>query len=133
MRRNSKLANVAYSSAGYLVYNDNLELINKEEIIAYSGGCVLYLDKDYEKNDYKDKFFKWYKDNFDYSLLGCISDCEVRGKIENNKIYNYVPKLNKNEQGTGTLEEREYTINNNKLEYKVINIYTIYGGTGGCS
>ena len=45
-------------------------------------------------------------------------ETEQYTKIENNQIYFLFPKIN-----DGILEERVYTINNNKLEYTIINTY----------
>lgn len=59
--------------------------------------------------------------------------CYIGVKIENNKIYYLYPNVdfeNRQENYYGYMEEREYTINNNKLEYKVLNKYKIINGAG---
>ena len=50
-------------------------------------------------------------------------------KIENNKIYYLIPIFDENSLATdtGILEERVYTIKDNKLSYEVINTYQITG------
>lgn len=74
----------------------------------------------------------WYKDT--YGL--CKSNenwCHIGVKIENDKIYYLYPKVdfaNMTDTYYGYIEEREYTINNNKLEYKTLNTYKIIGAAG---
>lgn len=74
----------------------------------------------------------WYKDS--YGLCKSNEEwCHIGVKTENNKIYYLYPKVdfaNMTDTYYGYLEERVYTINNNKLEYKTINNYKIIGAAG---
>lgn len=65
----------------------------------------------------------WYKNTFNFQYnTEYLPNINV--KIEDNKIH-YLVSLRDSETNTGELEERVYTINNNKLEYKTINKYHI--------
>lgn len=107
------------------IFNDKLELITKNLISekeipsrsSYNGFVIEFLS-DYPCEVIDDN--TWYHaktyDNNSYI------------KIEGNKIYFLVPLLDYNnleESNYGIIEERVYTINNSKLEYKVINTYEI--------
>ncbi len=123
------LANVNTSNYFY-VFNDNMELVpsNIKPNCGPDGSFPLMITISHY--DLKDNKKPWYKDSFDF----CTDEnCEIRSKIENNMIYTLVSDIHENikENDIGTLEERVYTINNNKLEYKVINNYKIVNGAGG--
>ena len=63
-----------------------------------------------------------------FNLKDVDSELSYYVKIVDNKIYNLVSLFNEDiidGSENGKLEERVYTINNNKLEYEVINTYTI--------
>ena len=53
-----------------------------------------------------------------------------QAKIENNKIY-YLAHIH-NGDCLGNLEERVYTIKNDKLIYEVLNTYKVLNGAGVC-
>ena len=78
----------------------------------------------------------WYSNNFNNPSTklnsNSIEILKINVKIENDKIYYLAPILKENgkENDYGILEEREYTINNNKLEYKVVNSYKIIDTVG---
>lgn len=71
----------------------------------------------------------WYDNEYSYCQVYTqdIIPCHTMFKIKDNKIYYLKSKLKENysQNDYGTLEERVYTINNDKLEYKVINKYKI--------
>ena len=112
-----------FNTSELYLYNDELELISRNIISAeespdYTSHDGFIIDNfignipcDYVNNT------PLYKRTFKI-----VDDTTVENgqytKIENNKIYFLFPKLNENLDG-GILEERIYTINNNKLEYTV--------------
>lgn len=115
-----------YSRSNLYVYNDNLELISKNIIsqkespdyTSYDGFII---------NNFIGNIPCEYKDNSPlyertFKKVSEIDGNEQYTKVENNQIYFLFPKINADYTG-GTVEERIYTINNNKLEYKVINTY----------
>ncbi len=115
-----------YSRSNLYLYNDNLELISKNIIsqkespdyTSYDGFII---------NNFIGNIPCEYKDHSPlyertFKKVSTIDGNEQYTKVENNQIYFLFPKINTNGSG-GTLEERVYTINNNKLEYKVINTY----------
>ena len=116
------------------IFNDNLELITNN-ILSYNG----YMFSD---NGTQDAFIITRtelivtevaeKNNISYgntfNLKDVDSELSYYVKIVDNKIYNLVSLFNEDiidGSENGKLEERVYTINNNKLEYEVINTYTI--------
>ncbi len=108
---------VSGTSNEMLVLNDELELVSKEFMIES-------LSPDYATHN------GFILDDY----IGNIP-CKVEGKefyknnkyvkIENNEIHFLFPKMDNNSSLPEYLEERVYTINNNKLEYKVINTYKV--------
>lgn len=118
-----------------LIFNDDLEQI-KGNFDGYAGSCskaagmtiattstIYFIDKNDTTPNYNNDFNI---DLSEYQLSG------VYVKIENDKIYYLAPVLNDNgsEGNYGTIEERIYTINDNKLEYQVIKTYKIINGAG---
>lgn len=136
----TKISNDFNSESHLLVFNDNLEQIkgdfegyscnsNKEENMVVFTTATGYKPKNGTPIDYKDDF------NLNYHIPSVYGEVGVNVKIENNKIYYLVPIFNWDINDEGILEEREYTLNNNKYEYKVINTYkelVPFAGQGGC-
>ena len=126
------------------ILNDDLEFVSND-LVDYAGssdtkGMTImstYTSYTLENNEYP-----WYNDSF--NACTTPSNCYIDVKIEDNQIYYLVPVLNTvseeaneddeedNEEATdyGELEERVYRINNNKLEYEVIQRYKITGVNG---
>lgn len=117
------------------ILNDSLEFIDND-LVDYAGNSDTYgmsIMSTYISYKLEDNAYPWYADNF----KACTnpSNCNIDLKIEDNKIYYLVPVLNTaleeanedNKEATdyGKLEERVYTINDNKLIYKVTNVYKI--------
>lgn len=123
-----------------LIFNDNLEQIkgdfegyscnsNKEENMVVFTTTSGYKPKNGAPIYYEDGF------NLNYHIPSAYGEVGVNVKIENNKIYYLIPIFNWDINEEGILEEREYTLNNNKYEYKVINTYkelVPFAGQGGC-
>lgn len=116
----------------FYIINDNLKIINKQfnqygtdinnngdNAMIIVGESSFMTTNDLEAHTYKG------------ALKVCtpLNTCNSNLKIENDKIYYLNPVLKNEsdwqENDYGTLEERVYTINNNKLEYKVENTYKI--------
>lgn len=123
-----------------LIYNDELKLISNDIDLHNSYGA----DDTFEAM--KNPFYSKNETHYD------IGESKVFIKIESDKIYKLYP-LYKDEGGCpedknnpseeeqdsegyvpnyGDLEERIYTIRDNKLSYKLINKYQITG-IGNCS
>lgn len=95
----------------FYVFNSDFKSINgNEDFMVVSDLIGFILEKD---NVY-------YESNSNYT---CVNNCNIRSKIEDNKIYNlfYV----ESEGESGELEERIYTVGNDKLDYKVKNKYKV--------
>ena len=123
-------ANNPYTALLY-VFNDQLNIVNDgiESPNWYEGdtgdGFVLssFVNIPILENEQD----IWYDDTYG------INNDNIYVKIENNKIYYLTPNVSYedyegsiyNEVNGVELEERVYTINNNKLTYEVINIYKI--------
>jgi len=128
------------------IYNNQLEEIktnmniyNCNDLIEYSGFIYTYNFGVVELEDNS----IWYNNTIGIDTSKIISDIDfmkkppISVKVENNKIYFLMPKLNLtnlgdgivelNDKDYGIIEERVYTINNNQLEYNVINNYKIIG------
>lgn len=112
-----------WHTSSLYVYNDELELISKNIITAeespdYTSHDGFIIDNfignipcDYVGNS------PLYERTF--KVVDNANEIDKQyTKIENNQIYFLFPKIN-----DGILEERVYTINNNKLEYTIINTY----------
>ena len=102
-------------SIGYKIFNQDWSYLGVLSVIENAQGI-----------DVEDESI-WYTDNL--QLDNNNEEYQVRSKIAGNKIYNlyydcsFYPDI---------LEERIYTINNNKLEYEVINTYQVLGSSGAC-
>ena len=100
----------------YEILNSQLEPIG--HLIVYYGSQGLILESEisvgYENS---------YQDLFEIEINNATF---IRSKIEDNKIYHYYYNCDY------VLEERVYTINNDKLEYEVINTYQVLGSLGAC-
>ena len=113
--------NLIGNSYYLFVLNDDLEIIKPtesiEEIDDASFLGFAYYESLCEDINCESTGNFWYKDRY-----GVCSDevCQIRSKVEDNKIYHlfYVGSCEGVE-----VEEREYTIKNNKLSYEVINTY----------
>lgn len=113
----------------YYIFNEDLELINKEDILIEDRGQGLLFgegcDEDYEKCNSGNMWYEETQNIFNYETY------QIRAKIEDNKIYALVGgNCNPVNIDEDILEERVYTINNNKLEYEVINTYKIAAYAG---
>jgi len=106
------------------IFNDNFDLlsenIREDDGTGRTGFNITYF---YNNICELENETIWYKDNFG------INTKHIHIKIEDNKIYFLTPILKENDEDNnyGVLEERVYTINNDKLEYKTINTYKITG------
>ncbi|MCM1052363.1 MAG: hypothetical protein NC483_00075 [Ruminococcus sp.] len=115
------------------VYNDNLELISKDAIEdSYENSNSAFTTSNYYTNvvtKLDTNKNVWYiNENYCNKHSDAYGGCNVVFKVEDNKIYYLalnITELNYTENGYGILEERVYTINNNKLEYEVINSYEV--------
>ncbi len=120
-----------FNTSSLYIYNDELELISKNIITAeespdYTSHDGFIIDNfignipcDYvNSSPLYDRTFKIIDDT--------NVETEQYTKIENNQIYFLFPKINENYSG-GIIEERVYIINNNKLEYTVVNTYEFNG------
>ena len=112
------------------IFNDELELV-QGELNNYTGceSNVMTIKSGVTSLILEDDASPWYTDV--YQICDSKDNCQINVKIENNQIYYLMPVLDYHlENGYGLLEERVYTINNNELEYEVINTYTIANGYG---
>ena len=94
----------------YQIYNDSFDYI--DSISLYVGNQSIENDLGFD--GYQNVFADIYYLSEDYY--------SVRSKIEDNHIYELAYVCD--DVYYGILEERVYTINNDKLEYEVINTYT---------
>lgn len=105
------------------VYNDELNRINTDNELIYA-----YFSQDINlENDSK----PWYKD--EYNLCKKDEPCQIRGKFYEDKFHLLTLVLNEETntpKSIGTLEERVYTIKDNKLNYTVPNKYIVKDATG---
>lgn len=113
------------------IFNDELEMIQgnmkyqtpgKYRTFAVNNGQTLYYVGEKEEH-------KTYTDTF--GICDGKEYCDNILKIVDNKIYYYeVIDFQIADKTTGTLEERVYTVGNNKLEYTTINKYNIVSIVG---
>jgi len=109
--RNFYYSYITGNYSAYYIFNDDLKNItDKEKLCVVSDRNAMSFEND--KNVY-----------YENSNYRC-NVCQVRSKISDNKIYSLIP-TEKEGMTFGVLEEREYTINNDKLEYKIVNSYEI--------
>lgn len=115
------------------VYNEDLELISNNAIKDSYGEEE---QKSYFTTDYKYDGKIFAADMYSYAIdkkdiswfndSKCSNNCEATFKVEDNKIYYLSLNLtNKIGEQSGYIEERIYTINNNKLEYETLNKYNV--------
>ncbi len=115
------------------VYNEDLELISNNAIKDSYGEEE---QKSYFTTDYKYDGEIFTADMYSYAIdkkdiswfndSKCSNNCEATFKVEDNKIYYLSLNLtNKIGEQSGYIEERIYTINNNKLEYETLNKYNV--------
>lgn len=126
------------------ILNDDLEFVSND-LVDYAGSSDtkgMTIMSTYTGYTLENDEYPWYNDSF--NACTTPSNCYIDVKIEDNQIYYLVPVLNTvseeaneddeedNEEATdyGELEERVYRINNNKLEYEVIQRYKITGVNG---
>lgn len=123
-----------------LVFNDKFEIISKN-LISENDSPDMEAHDGFVINNYNGNIPCEFNNNhnplYSRSIATYIEDgfniTRQFAKIENDKIYFLYPKINKtidgfpDENNFGNLEERVYTISNNKLEYKIINTYKITG------
>ena len=93
----------------YNIFNQNWDYIGNLAVIYQRQGVVLEDES------------VWYLDNLNIDTVQDYN--KIRSKIEGDKIYNLYYTCD-------YMEERVYTINNNKLEYEVINQYKILEASG---
>lgn len=108
----------------FKIFNQNDNMINK---------VLLYFSE--ETVSFKDKVNHWYNDKYDICKYD-EPNCQVRAKIENNKIYSLeeIDCANENEGLDGYFNEYIYTINNNSLiKSDAINTYITSSVAGNCS
>ena len=119
---NDNLQEIKPTTNLYDQLGDKMDIDNWQGFLGYtavSGLCV-----DTECRDFGDF---WYQSKFRE-----LEDAEqIRAKIKDNKIYVLV-YISDYDCGPGTVEEREYKINNNSFSYRVINTYRMEGGNGWC-
>lgn len=99
----------------YKIFNQDYEYIGYTDVI-YQGQSLVLEDETV-----------WYENTLNIDTVQGYN--EIRSKIVGNKIYNLF--YNGSCEG-GTMEERVYTINQNKLEYEVIGTYEVLEGAGAC-
>lgn len=112
------------------VFNDNLEMINLDNPNACGETSGILAYPRHQGVEVKEN--PWYSNEFDIDTS--INDNganKMRVKVENNQIYYLVPIYKNDEWNEGTLEERVYSISNNKSSYKVIKTYKIISSAGG--
>lgn len=126
------IANKAYYDTLY-VYNDELELLTKS---FSENGCTGKMDGfiisyAYNIPEIKDNTI-WYEDLWNI-LPNNIYGGNVHVKIEDNEIYDLRPIIDfESNENYGVIEERVYTIKDNKFTYKVINTYEILNVLNQC-
>lgn len=115
------------------VFNDNLELIKPTDIAAtcHDDSFVVYS----RMTNIKVEENPWYSNEFNIDTSKSdFRTSSIKVKVESNQIYYLMPILkfaDATDNDMGTLEERIYTINNNKLTYKTIKTYKITDAAGG--
>ena len=117
-------------------YENNVEVINNfyMYILDHNLNFISNDKTDYfeilrfENNpcEFENNVDPFYKNTFNINLENALSG-NIQVEIKDDKIYYLAPIIPEdyNEQNYGVLEERVYTINNNKLSYDVINTYKI--------
>lgn len=93
----------------YNFYNQNFEFIGALDVIVQGQSLQV-----------EDESIFYNKERYE--------DYQIRSRIDNDKIYNLYQKDCLDDY----IEERVYTINNNRLEYEVINTYQVFEVAGAC-
>lgn len=127
------------------ILNENLEFVSNDLVDYGTNSSVgMSIMSTYTSYTLEEEESPWYTD--DFNACSSPSNCYINVKILDNKIYYLVPVLdevkedieeeNTSEEETeeiktyGELEERVYTVSDNKLEYEVVKRYTIIGVSG---
>ena len=113
------------------ILNDELQVINKNfnSLGGESGSSLDYSMILYGgKSSFKLTDGTWAGYDLQNDCPVYLEDCHVMLKIIDNKIYYLVPVIKSEEESY--IEERIYTINNSKMEYKVNNKYDIMSIVG---
>lgn len=97
-------------SANLIILNDNLENID-----------YLNMFTNNQKITFNDGVNYFYNDEFD---VCDEEECQIRLKIEGDRIYSFYYNLYCSENPENILEKRLYTINDNQLQYEIIDTYT---------
>lgn len=107
-----------------LIFNDELKQI-KGNFDGFFGSCSksenMIISSTQAGYSLENNIKPYYENEFNIDLEYYL---EIYVKVENNIIY-YLAHLYDENNVNGIVEEREYTINNDKLEYKVIKTYKI--------
>ena len=93
----------------YNFYNQNFEFIGALDVIVQGQSLQV-----------EDESIFYNKERYE--------DYQIRSRIDNDKIYNLYQKDCLDDY----IEERVYTINNNRLEYEVINTYQVFEVARAC-
>ena len=93
----------------YEIYNDNLNKLNQESIPLYTS--MQCISNNLEIEPFENEYVELYNLNSDNSCY------RIRGKIENNQIYSLFYNYDE------TLQYKVYTINNDKVEYRVLRTF----------
>jgi len=113
----------AYGGPSYILFNDDLQsIIDSNQNVKNNRFAILEGSQElYFENNLK----PWYKNNEVCKMYNEDENCQIRAKIEDNKIYYLHYNQVCEENDYGTVEERIYTINNGELDYEVINNYKV--------
>ena len=124
------------------ILNDTLEFVSND-LVDYgtSSSVGMSIMSTYTSYTLEDEEKPWYTD--DFNACSSPSNCYINVKVEANKIYYLVPVLidvaeeeNSDEEDVeevmtyGELEERVYTVSDNRLEYEVVKRYKITSVSG---
>ena len=127
------------------ILNENLEFVSNDLVDYGTNSSVgMSIMSTYTSYTLEDEESPWYTD--DFNVCSSTYNCYINVKILDNKIYYLVPVLdevkedieeeNTSEEETeeiktyGELEERVYTVSDNKLEYEVVKRYKIISVSG---
>lgn len=118
---NSQIKDNYYTpESNYLyIFNDELKLINNtlDCVFGNKKGMIIHPGE----SAITSSSMKTYENSFGYDGL---TSKNIFVKIDGNKIYYLYQNFKSSETDNyGTIEEREYTINDNKLKYNVVKSY----------
>lgn len=113
------LAIKSYDSAtnrrGYYVFNQEFDCLNAENMIVILDDTVkIFLEGGASI---------WYKDTDKSCVEG--SSCQIKSKIEKNKIYSLLPSKSAPASSFDILEEYIYMVDNNRLVRELVSTYKI--------